>query len=1002
MKRSIILMIVAVLFFTSQGVCQSASLQDSISSLSSSYIPGVPFTVTIGYSVSGAVNPKIVCSLPSTVNYVTGSGGTYDASSNTVTFSLGSSVEPVSSQVSFNAEFPAGADCSTGNFTATISADNVSGSVVSNTVTAGTAVPINPDWFINPSGEYLYSLLSSPNLQNSTSSSPAIMPIYYDNTTSCGGTSCNNPDSIWLPIVISNSGTSDIQNAYVQVDFNGAGVTIIDASQDFYGGTAAAIKQASPYQFYVGDATNTLEAVQPNGYTYYVRIAVPSALFGSTTIHATVTVSGDKPCGGGSYNGAGLDEYFQVIPTPSGNLCEAYPLTGCTPGSEYYIHNWNECQSCSVPLDRLGLTVTAPSDVQLDMISLPSGMTGTDSVWVTGHYHCGITGATLPFVAPSVYTTANDDELSPAGLIPGAGCSADSIYITDYTFTSNINSQATQVNPDGDLQFSSNYYTPNAAAVAAGINSFEFYYNVTTSNGFSCSDSLAAYNSTYTNIYSNNVVCNQQECFNIGDTVNFSLNLQNSGNENFSNGKLRYPLPQGLQYVPGSATYSIYPSTTSSYSSDLCDVSGTSTSSISLDPAATSIIPLWDLPAIDYNCNSNGDVYNVKFKAFVTNTAIFGTKQDTIEILDAANNLSVPGGSPYNSISICKLEPSFSPVKQVSIDGKNWTNDTTILETAKGAALDYRITIDNNGTVPLGSILLIDMLPTIGDSRVINCDSLRGSNTFITLTSPLRVIASPGANIQYDTSDNPSRATFLYFTHPNTSCETGSWFGITPLTNIQTLHAFKIDFGDSTLDPGDSAVYEYSAEVPPGTPNNKIAYNSFGATAIVKDGTNSRLIGAESLPVSVQIDSATCQCIGDFVWLDSNQNGQFDAGEQGMNGVSLQVFDANADTAVGLPHISSPNFNTDSGYYEFCGLPPGSYFIQVTAPAGYQVGPAAASPNPSNHNDANPATGRTSVFTITCGNPENDTINIGIVPATPPCNQGCIGRQPLQYKNLGL
>jgi uncharacterized repeat protein (TIGR01451 family) len=74
--------------------------------------------------------------------------------------------------------------------------------------------------------------------------------------------------------------------------------------------------------------------------------------------------------------------------------------------------------------------------------------------------------------------------------------------------------------------------------------------------------------------------------------------------------------------------------------------------------------------------------------------------------------------------------------------------------------------------------------------------------------------------------------------------------------------------------------------------------------------------------------------LGDRVWLDLNGNGQQDADEAGVAGVSVTLLDASG-TAIGSPQLTDAN-----GNYVFTGLAPGAYsvsFDPATLPAGYGV-----------------------------------------------------------------
>ncbi len=70
--------------------------------------------------------------------------------------------------------------------------------------------------------------------------------------------------------------------------------------------------------------------------------------------------------------------------------------------------------------------------------------------------------------------------------------------------------------------------------------------------------------------------------------------------------------------------------------------------------------------------------------------------------------------------------------------------------------------------------------------------------------------------------------------------------------------------------------------------------------------------------------------IGSTVWLDTNNNGTQDAGENGISGVHIQLFHTGDDPATATPIVE---MDTDSsGNYYFDNLPPGSYFLYIPNP----------------------------------------------------------------------
>jgi len=112
--------------------------------------------------------------------------------------------------------------------------------------------------------------------------------------------------------------------------------------------------------------------------------------------------------------------------------------------------------------------------------------------------------------------------------------------------------------------------------------------------------------------------------------------------------------------------------------------------------------------------------------------------------------------------------------------------------------------------------------------------------------------------------------------------------------------------------------------------------------------------------------------MGDYTWIDANQNGVQDAGEAPLPGVIVQLMNATG-TAVATDAQGNPvpAVTTDaSGRYFIGGLLPGSYSAKFTLPSGYAftssgAGTSATDSNPSIAVNAN--TKRTPSFTIAGG-----------------------------------
>lgn len=77
--------------------------------------------------------------------------------------------------------------------------------------------------------------------------------------------------------------------------------------------------------------------------------------------------------------------------------------------------------------------------------------------------------------------------------------------------------------------------------------------------------------------------------------------------------------------------------------------------------------------------------------------------------------------------------------------------------------------------------------------------------------------------------------------------------------------------------------------------------------------------------------------IGNQVWLDTNNNGLKDAGEPGVNGVSVQLYRGGQTPGLDTPVNTA--ITSGGGFYSFTGLPAGQYFIFIPS---FNFAPGAA------------------------------------------------------------
>ncbi|MFC0168281.1 SdrD B-like domain-containing protein [Pseudoduganella danionis] len=102
--------------------------------------------------------------------------------------------------------------------------------------------------------------------------------------------------------------------------------------------------------------------------------------------------------------------------------------------------------------------------------------------------------------------------------------------------------------------------------------------------------------------------------------------------------------------------------------------------------------------------------------------------------------------------------------------------------------------------------------------------------------------------------------------------------------------------------------------------------------------------------------------IGNLVWEDSNYNGVQDAGEAGVDGVTVKLYDANNV-------LKATTVTHDGGQYQFTGLAAGSYQVEVTNKTGYYFTKTGAGTSTTNSDitSVSGSTGRMDTITLASG-----------------------------------
>jgi hypothetical protein len=110
--------------------------------------------------------------------------------------------------------------------------------------------------------------------------------------------------------------------------------------------------------------------------------------------------------------------------------------------------------------------------------------------------------------------------------------------------------------------------------------------------------------------------------------------------------------------------------------------------------------------------------------------------------------------------------------------------------------------------------------------------------------------------------------------------------------------------------------------------------------------------------------------LGDRVWKDDNRNGIQDAGEAGVSGVTLQLYNSDGQ-------LAGTTVTDGTGIYKFSNLLPDNYTVKLTPPAEYFVSPKTQGGDTNLDNDFDAITYTTGTVSLTAGQNRTD-IDAGI------------------------
>jgi len=315
----------------------------------------------------------------------------------------------------------------------------------------------------------------------------------------------------------------------------------------------------------------------------------------------------------------------------------------------------------------------------------------------------------------------------------------------------------------------------------------------------------------------------------------------------------------------------------------------------------------------------------------------------------------------------------------------NLTNLNGIGRTIPGGQATYRLQITNPGNIVLKDLILVDILPFIGDKGVLRVDENRLTEWRPTLAEPITPPA--GIKVYYSLASNPCRTDFTP-SFSSSGCTVPFW-SLTPPSDLSLVQAIKLDFHSLEIAPASTFNIDWQMFAPFDAPEDLIAWNSYAFQSTRKDNNN-RFLTAEPNKVGLAVKRDTKSKIGNYVWVDQNQDGiQNENPSDGVNGIKVALWKStnnikgdNDDVKIATTFTVN-DFDGNPGYYLFPNLNAGNYYVVfdlTTLPATtFVTTKDAVNASDETDSDADPLMGMTSIVNL--GLPEtNLSLDMGITP----------------------
>ncbi len=260
------------------------------------------------------------------------------------------------------------------------------------------------------------------------------------------------------------------------------------------------------------------------------------------------------------------------------------------------------------------------------------------------------------------------------------------------------------------------------------------------------------------------------------------------------------------------------------------------------------------------------------------------------------------------------------------------TSRPCVAQTTSHGPASLQLEMTNNGNVATGGLVAYNILPYLGDVSPLTGQAMNSdyAPTVTGLASVELDPASVDVVVTYSMSRNPCRPELFGQAAGSATpggCDNDWTDNPADISLIRAIRVEAAPASGAVWEPGETLRVTLPIRAAQGSWERD--ETAFMPWAYVLDNA----VGAAMAPVETTAAGLVVlqsqNGIGEWVWLDDNRNGVQDAGEQGINGVVVELYDSNRALVVTTTSQNLNNNSARAGSYWFGDLAPGEYFIKL-------------------------------------------------------------------------